>query len=270
MTKAATSREHFKARRCALAHVEAVEARSSHAYPRHTHDSYGIGLIVSGAQRSWSGRGTVEAGRGNLITCNPGEVHDGSPIGDERAWRMLYLAPKLVASLGEDVRGAARPEFEFTHPVLEARGEHAQRFESAYAAMTTPGSPPALAEERILLLFAGLLARKARSTARTFGIARAKALIDDDPTHTITLAALSRETGLTRYQVVRAFTKETGLTPHAYIVQRRLCVARTMIARLVPLIDVANACGFADQSHFHRHFTRVYGMTPGVYAAALR
>jgi quercetin dioxygenase-like cupin family protein len=77
-------RGSFAMRPCAFQDVQAVEARSRHAFPRHTHDSYGIGLIVRGAQRSWSGRGTVEAGRGNIITCNPGEVHDGVPIGDTR------------------------------------------------------------------------------------------------------------------------------------------------------------------------------------------
>jgi AraC-like DNA-binding protein len=49
-----------------------------------------------------------------------------------------------------------------------------------------------------------------------------------------------------------------------------LAAARAMIARRVPLIDIASACGFADQSHFNRHFVRSYGMTPGTFAAAYR
>ena len=262
--------EYFRARRSALSQVHAVEACTSHVFPRHTHDKYGIGLIVRGAQRSWSGRGTVEAGRGSLITCNPGEVHDGMPIAGPRTWKMLYASPDLIAALAQDTADGARIEFEFTHPVIGADSEHVRRFEVAYAAATTRDAERLRVDEALALLFGGLLTNARRQPMRTSGIGRAKALIADDPGAATSLAALSRETGLSRYQVVRAFAKETGLTPHAYMVQRRLAAAREMIARRVPLIEVASACGFADQSHFTRHFTRSYGMTPGTFAAAYR
>jgi hypothetical protein len=67
--------------------VVAVKARSGKTFARHTHEDYGIGILLAGAQRSWSGRGTVEAGVGDLITVNPGEVHDGAPIGGSRTWQ---------------------------------------------------------------------------------------------------------------------------------------------------------------------------------------
>lgn len=72
----------FRMRRCAIEGVEAVEADTAHSFGRHTHDQFGIGVITRGAQRSASGRGPVEAGPGDMITVNPGEVHDGHPIGD--------------------------------------------------------------------------------------------------------------------------------------------------------------------------------------------
>jgi AraC-like DNA-binding protein len=261
--------EYVRARRTTLAQVHAVEACTSHAFPRHTHDNFGIGLIVRGAQRSWSGRGTVEAGRGSLITCNPGEVHDGTPIGGSRSWRMLYSTPEFVTEIAKDIADGARMNFEFTHPVIGAGCEHVRRFEVAYAAAIADGTR-LLVEEALLLLFAGLLAKSSRRLLPSAGIGRAKTLIDDDPGAAVSLAALARETGLSRYQVVRAFAREIGLTPHAYLVQRRLAAARAMIARRVPLSDIASTCGFADQSHFNRHFVRSYGMTPGTFAAAYR
>lgn len=48
-------------------------------------------------------RSAVEAGLGDVISVNPGEVHDGAPIGDApRTWRMLYLEPTVVAQNTED------------------------------------------------------------------------------------------------------------------------------------------------------------------------
>jgi AraC-like DNA-binding protein len=262
-------RGSFAMRPCALPHVEAVEARSSHTFPRHTHDSYGIGLIVRGAQRSWSGRGMVEAGRGDLITCNPGEVHDGAPIGDTRWWKIVYLAPRIVAEIVVDIRDGASADFEFVDPVIQGRVQ-AHVFEAAYDALTGRCAEAEWARERLVLLLAGLLERRASlSVLGAPDLARAKARIDDDPTTPITLAELAREAGASRFQLLRAFAKFTGLTPHAYIVQRRLDAARTMIARGHTLANAATACGFADQSHLSRAFARRYGVTPGAYADAV-
>jgi AraC-like DNA-binding protein len=263
-------RGSFAMRPCAFQDVQAVEARSRHAFPRHTHDSYGIGSIVWGAQRSWSGRGMVEAERGNIITCNPGEVHDGVPIGDAREWKMLYLAPPLVRAVVADIREGAAADFEFVNPVIEHQAQ-VQAFESTYDALTGRCADAGRAQERLIVLLAALLRDKPPSSARVpRGLARAKARIDDDPAAPITLAELAREAGLSRFQVVRGFAKVSGFTPHAYIVQRRLDAARAMIAAGTTLSNAAVGCGFADQSHFNRTFIGRYGVTPGSYAQAVR
>ena len=71
---------------------------SNHAFPRHSHDQFGIGVMTSGAQRSWSIVGQVESEAGDVIMVNPGEMHDGMPVdGVARGWRILYLDPALVA-----------------------------------------------------------------------------------------------------------------------------------------------------------------------------
>jgi len=82
-------------------------------------------------------------------------------------------------------------------------------------------------------------------------------------------ADLAAVSGLSRFQLVRQFARATGLTPHAYLIQRRIDMARALLARGSTLVDAAAASGFADQSHMTRLFIRAYGITPGAYAAAL-
>ena len=78
--------------------IEAMTLFSNHAFPRHSHDQLGIGIMTSGAQRSWSVIGQVESEAGDVIMVNPGEMHDGMPVdGCARGWRILYLDPTLVA-----------------------------------------------------------------------------------------------------------------------------------------------------------------------------
>lgn len=250
--------------RCCLPGVHGVDACSTRSFPRHTHDQFGIGVIRAGAQRSLSGRGMVEAGPGMVITVNPGEVHDGAPIGDGgRRWSMLYFDPAametVIAGLGS---GGA---FEFQAPVLQ-RSNLARRFARLFDMMTMDNDDALAADEAALMLFSLMTPVPSADRAVLPGISFARARIDDAPGESLSLADLARLAGASRFQTLRAFRRATGLTPHAYLVQRRVALARRLIGQGLPLAEAAAASGFFDQSHMTRHFTRILGITPGAYA----
>src|SRR5260370_6966285 len=62
--------EQIRFQRCPLAGIDAMAAATTHTFPRHTHDQYGMGVIDSGGHSSSSGRGQAEAGPGGLIFAN--------------------------------------------------------------------------------------------------------------------------------------------------------------------------------------------------------
>jgi AraC-like DNA-binding protein len=259
----------FQVRKCAISGVHAVEACSTHSYPRHTHDQFGIGLIRSGAQKSMSGRGMVEAGPGMVITVNPGEVHDGLPIGEAgRSWNMLYFDPDVLQGIAGGLdRGTG--EFEFHHPVVDD-GDLAGRFARLYRGMTDGGENVLAAEELSLLLVDWLVPSRRSDRAQcASGIGQARARIDDAPAEPVSLSVLADICGLSRFQLLRSFANATGLTPHAYQLQRRVDLARRLIGSRMPLVEAAATSGFFDQSHMTRHFTRILGVTPGAYAVAM-
>lgn len=255
-----------------MAGVLAVEAQTAHAFPRHSHEQFGVGLIERGAQRSLSGRGVVEAGAGDLITVNPGEVHDGSPIGDAgRTWRMLYFDPSLIAETACDVHEGRMRTCEFVHPVLRD-DTPVEAFRALYQALTAPAAERTeLRRDETLAVLVDRLLRERPSDdvpAAPAAIRIAREVIDDNPAASVTLAELAHASGLSRYQVVRGFSRAFGLTPHTYLVQRRIDLARHLITGGMPLADAAAASGFADQSHMTRHFVRRFGFPPGALAAA--
>ena len=70
--------------------VYGTHLESERHFGRHWHAVYGLGLLEDGAQRSASGRGTVAAYAGDLISTNPGEVHDGKALGETiHPWQWL-------------------------------------------------------------------------------------------------------------------------------------------------------------------------------------
>lgn len=80
------------------------------------------------------------------------------------------------------------------------------------------------------------------------------------------LAALS---GVSRFQLLRGFARELGITPHAYLVQRRVRLVRQLLASGQASVQAAMQAGFADQSHMTRAFVRQVGITPKRYQAAI-
>lgn len=260
-SNATPTEECIRPARTLIEGVLAVEASSSRAFGRHTHDEFGIGVVLQGAQDSASGRGPVRAERGQVITVNPGEVHDGAPVGGPRLWRMLYFRPAVLASSFEAIGMPAGSEL--AHPVLD-RPATARAVLALHEALTDV-SADALAVESLLVETVASLTDRSdtRGVPSATAATAARRVIDADPGADWRLADLADLCGISRFHFVRAFRAATGLPPHAYQIQRRLHAARLLIAKGSPLAEVAAACGFSDQAHLNRHFVRSYGYTPG-------
>jgi len=97
---------------------------------------------------------------------------------------------------------------------------------------------------------------------------RVRARIEEDPSGPLTLSELAALSGVGRYQIVRAFARELGTTPYAYVIQCRVRLARRLLVKGETLAAAAQLAGFADQSHMTRAFVRQLGISPGRYLAA--
>jgi AraC family transcriptional regulator len=80
----------------------------------------------------------------------------------------------------------------------------------------------------------------------------------------LSLEHIARECRLSVSHFARAFTRSTGVTPHRWLMQRRVELAKDlMLTTDASLVDVSLMCGFSDQSHFTRVFAEATGETPG-------
>lgn len=251
--------------------IVAVSAATAQVFARHTHDQHGLGAVVRGGHGSASGRGPVEAGPGDMITVNPGEVHDGRPLGEGgRVWKMLYLDPPVVTAALLDLSEGRFATAEFAQPVIPRPGLAAGLLR-VFEALTTPVETVGRlgGEAMLLAVLAGVLhPGEGRGVPAALRLAVQR--LDEAPEEPVSLDDLARLTGLGRFQVVRGFVRATGLPPHAYLMQRRLQRARRLLLAGLPVAEVALACGFADQSHLTRLFKRGFGLPPGAYATAGR
>ncbi len=250
--------------------IEAMTMFTEHAFPRHSHDHFGIGIMTSGAQRSWSLIGNVESEAGDVIMLNPGEMHDGAPVGGVRSWRIIYIDPALVA------REIANDSVKGGEPLIRpvAHDPHlAAHVAQVFKQLEDLAPDNMLAEQSLLFCLMHALQKHGidgpRPVRASPSVARAVSRLEAAPEVATSLAELAMLSDVSRFQLLRGFSREVGVTPHAYLIQLRVKLARRHLALGRPPAEAALMAGFADQSHMSRAFVRQFGITPGRYQAAL-
>ena len=111
---------------------------------------------------------------------------------------------------------------------------------------------------------------RSRHPAPRIGSPATPIAIERDLTAPLDLRQLAGPAGVTRFQVIRDFKRMTGLTPGAYLRNRRLRHAAHLISQGASAAAAAAAARFADQSHLSRTFKRIHGITPAAFQRAHR
>ena len=90
--------------------------------------------------------------------------------------------------------------------------------------------------------------------------------VDDNIEQRITLEMLAQIANLSVSYFVRAFKQSMGITPHDFLIRRRVQLTMDLLLRTdMPLSEIAHAAGFVDQSHCARRFRQFVGMSPTDY-----
>jgi AraC-like DNA-binding protein len=99
---------------------------------------------------------------------------------------------------------------------------------------------------------------------------RAKEILSASLDRNLTLGKVALECGLSVSHFSRAFRQTVGIAPHQWLLTHRIELAKEKLRdRRLSLHDIAVSCGFADQSHLTRTFTRIVRITPGAWRRAL-
>ena len=256
-----------RATRCGIQRIEARFA--GHAYEPHRHDTYGVGITLSGVQ-SFDYRGTRrDSVPGRAMVLHPDELHDGR-AGTEAGfrYRMLYVEPRLVRA-ALDGRASSLP---FVDGALSNDPALLERISAALEDLSRPPEPLEL-DQMVLDVSEALLrldpsartgrGRGSRPRTSERAVETARELLHARATQPIDSAELEEATGVERHELCRQFRRRLGTSPHRYLTMRRLVRARELIEAGHSLVGVADTCGFADQSHMTRAFGRAYGIAPG-------
>jgi AraC family transcriptional regulator len=100
---------------------------------------------------------------------------------------------------------------------------------------------------------------------------RAKEILRANLQGNVPLKEVAQQWGLSVAHFSRAFRCTLGMAPHRWLIEQRIALSKQKLRddRLL-LFDVAAECGFTDQSHFTRFFSRIVGVSPGAWRRAVK
>jgi len=232
--------------------------------PRHHHDRTVVAVTVVGRGNSILG--------GREIAMEPGTLHT-EPAGDSHRNRFGASGARVVVvqpdPLAEELLGKCRPLLTEVHRITQPQPPALARRIRAEISGPDTLSPLAIEGACLELLAIGARAVCAGAPGDHGPVAWLPRVVDylhasflDCPT----IATLSVVAGVHPAHFTRAFRRALRQSPATYVRRLRLDWAAEALARTdQPLVEIAAASGFADQSHFTLAFRRHVGVTPAAY-----
>ncbi|WP_296659968.1 AraC family transcriptional regulator [Paraburkholderia sp.] len=239
-------------------------------YGRHAHRTFSIGAVTGGHSTYLNANTMERIGAGAVVVVNPEVVHACNPAEHAPwAYRMFYVDASWLAQLQQDLGFGANQGFRAFAQILSVRRDLFAGLNRLYDLLTDVHEDTLHKESAITAYFSALqqTLNPAPVALRepNHRLARAAEFIEDNYTRTLKLEEICAAADLSPSYLIRAFRQQYGMTPHAYVVNRRIEFSRAQLRRGHAIADVALEAGFADQAHLQRAFRQFVAATPGQY-----
>jgi AraC-like DNA-binding protein len=202
-----------------------------------------------------------------VMLMEPGETHRTVKLlAPTESFGVCHVDAQWMQRLAQaaGIRPAHFAVAALTHP-------GAYRELSAFLRAMAGGASLLERETRLILFVQAALRHGAEPGPATGGacdapvnLRRARDWLVDNHDRKIVLDDLAGASGLSKFHLIRAFTRAYGMTPHVFLNHVRVSRARERL-RLGEAV-AGPELGFFDQSHFIQVFRRTVGTTPGHYA----
>jgi AraC-like DNA-binding protein len=258
----------------ALPGAELMVTRNSMRKWRVFHERYVI-CVCTRASADWYYRGRRRFMTDGVYTLmEPGETHVNTVVARPQDYKVLHIAPAAFQQAANEIGIERAPHFAVIQDNNRAIVRACERLCAAIGTGETALEQQSRFAVCMQLLLENCIERVAPSVRDRIRertpIERAKMYLRDRFNESVSLDELAGVARLSRFHLLRTFAAQVGLPPHAYQVRIRIERACLMLHAGTPPSAAAIASGFADQSHFTRHFRAVTGVTPGAYARSAR
>lgn len=237
-------------------------------FPDHFHDYYVIGLIEKGKRILTCQNQEYFLRKGNIIIFNPHDSHGCVQCDEENFnYRALNISTDVMKKIVKEITGQNQlPHFK--ENVIDNE-DISYYFKKLHQMMMNSESN--FEKEECLFLMMTLLLHQYGELQEEKVIECRKEVelvclyLEENYNYHISLEDVCHYVQLSQSTLLRAFAQSKGITPYRYLLTLRINKAKILLEQGIQPIDVAMQVGFSDQSHFTHCFSRLIGVSPGMY-----
>ena len=229
-------------------------------FPFHTHDTFNVALILNQTFNVKLVDRFLQAPVGTLSITNPHEVH-ATPCDNKigNSFFTFYISPEILKDLndGNDVFFENKTIYD------------EELFKTLYHLSVNLNKTNVHFEKTLLLAINKLVKRYSQPDVfRTRETSLFKRFIEEETFKKFSLTDTANNFGINKYKFLRLFKQETGLTPNAFVISKRIEKCKRLLQTESDLLEIAIETGFYDATHLCRYFKRFTGVTPYEYKRA--
>ncbi len=253
----------------------------------HHHDFYEVYYFLSGSVSYNVETRSYRLSPGDLLLISPQELHQPvfSPENQEYERIVLWINSSFLQQFRDEEHTLSNC-FDTTVPghtnLLRLDGANRELLHYLLQQLLQEQEKPDFASElyslslltQMLVLMNRTFLRSAQG-AEPRGQAdsvvyRVLSYINDHYNEDLSLDELANRFFISKYHLSREFGRVVGTSVYRYVIQKRLIMARQMMAMGVPTAQVYQQCGFGDYSNFYRAFKSEYQVSPRAYLEELK
>ncbi|RXK01217.1 AraC family transcriptional regulator [Arcobacter sp. CECT 8986] len=243
--------------------ITALKANiSDFTQKRHFHEEFSLGVTLNNTQLNSIADSSNLIDKNAVMLFNPNEVHECTlgKYKDGVDYVMLYLKPELIFEALEK-----KEIFRFDSPIIY--NEKIKNDILSLSSAILNQKEESVCSELYLNLVDNFRAEDLISKYKNENefIKKAKEIIYYELDDVLDLEQISKELNLSRFQFIRLFKSNTGITPYQYFLNMKLIHAKKHLDKTKDLYETLVEYGFSDLSHFNRHFKKTFGITAYEY-----
>jgi len=237
---------------------------SNEIFTKHFHETYTVGLTHEGIMKSVNQNNTYNSYEFSTRVNNPVEIHSGS----SSHWKHSNFYPtiELMTNIYEQIFHEKRVPL-FEKHIIEDKFLYLKLYKFFHSIFNK--EEKMIIEINLIDALSYLIINYTASTKsieegfeKQLIIKDSLELIHDSLSINLNLDELASNVSLSKFHFLRVFKKEMGLTPHQYILMKKIEKARDLILSGKTISEASLEMGFNDQSHFNRNFKKVFDYTP--------
>ncbi|PRX34343.1 AraC-like DNA-binding protein [Paraburkholderia sp. BL18I3N2] len=250
--------------------VRSIEDGRDVCYAKHSHETFSIGAVTGGRSEYLNRHAREWIGAGAVVMMNPDDVHACNPVADERwSYRMMHVDVAWLTGLQHELGFSENHAFRAFSQTMTTDAGLFNGLNRLHAILVD-GEADMLRKQSAAITFFSEVQNTLNPAVvpdhdASRQLTRAAEFIAENCTRSLKLEDICEAAGLSASHLIRAFRQRYGMTPHAYLINRRIQYSRAQLRRGRVIADVALDAGFADQAHLQRTFKRLVAATPGQY-----